>query len=146
MPIAELDHYFIWSKDLEKSHQFYCDTLGLQVMPRPAVQLPGYWFGANGKIQVHMGLAGWSNDDDGNGSVTPTPEAGSINVDHIAFLATEPESFIKHLRNTGIAFRVRYIDSMNLVQIDLSDPDGILVELNYYGIEIEPTWIGDSAT
>ena len=95
MPIAELDHYFIWSKDLEKSRQFYCDTLGLQVMPRPAVQLPGYWFGANGNIQVHMGQAGWSNDEDGNGSVTPTSEAGSINVDHIAFIATEPESLIK---------------------------------------------------
>lgn len=145
MPIVELDHYFIWSKDLEKSRQFYCDILGLQVMPRPTVQLPGYWFGANGKIQVHMGQISWSTDD-GNGSVTPTPEAGSINVDHIAFIATKPESFVKHLRNTGVAFRMRYIDFMNLVQIDLTDPDDILVELNYYDIETEPSWIGDSAS
>ncbi len=145
MPIVELDHYFIWSKDLEKSRQFYCDILGLQVMPRPAVQLPGYWFGANGKIQVHMGLAGWSSDVEGDESVTPTPKAESINVDHIAFIASDPESFIEHLRNTEVAFRVRYIDFMNLVQIDLSDPDGILVELNYYDIETEPAWIGDSA-
>ena len=145
MPIAELDHYFIWSKDLEKSRQFYCDILGLQVMPRPTVKLPGYRFGANGKIQVHMGQAGWSSDD-GNDSVTPTYEAGAINVDHIAFIATEAEIFAKHLRNIGVAFRIRYIDFMNLVQIDLTDPDGILVELNYYDIETAPLWISDSAS
>lgn len=147
MPIAELDHYFIWSKDLDASRQFYCDILGLQVMPRPAVQLPGYWFGTNGKVQVHMGQAGWSNDaEEGNGSMTPTTEAGSINVDHIAFVATNPESFFKHLQTTEVDFRARYIDFMNVVQIDLRDPEGILVELNYYDIEIEPNWIGDNAT
>lgn len=93
-----------------------------------------------------MGLAGWSNKAGyGSDSMTPAPEAGSINVDHIAFIATEPERFIKHLRNSGANFRLRYIDSMNLIQIDLSDPDGILVELNYYDIGVEPTWIGDNA-
>jgi hypothetical protein len=35
---------------------------------------------------------------------------------------------------------------MNMVQIDLRDPDGIRVELNFYDSEIEPDWIGDSAT
>jgi len=144
MPISELDHYFIWVKDLEKSHHFYCDILGLEEMPRPAVKLPGYWLGTNGKVQVHMGLAGWSNEaEDNNAPMTPTPEADSINVDHIGFVATEPERFIKHLREIGVAARVRYIELMNLVQIDLLDPNGILVELNYLDIEVEPSWISD---
>jgi len=147
MPIAELDHYFIWSKNLEKSRLFYCDILGLDELPRPDVQLPGYWLGTNGKVQVHMGLAGWSNEaEGGNGTVTPTPKADSINVDHIGFLATEPESFMNHLRKLGVVVRVRYIESMNLVQIDLPDPDGILVELNFFDIEVEPSWISDSGT
>ena len=147
MPITELDHYFIWVKDLEKSYRFYCDNIGLEEMPRPTVELPGYWLGTNGKVQVHMGLAGWTNEtEDGDSKVTPTPRGDSVNVDHIGFLATEPERFMKHLRKLGVAARVRYIKSMKLVQIDLQDPDGILVELNFPDIDVEPFWISDGAT
>ena len=55
MPVTELNHYFVRANDLEKTKDFYCDVLGLQVMPRPTFPFPGYWLGANGKIQVHMG-------------------------------------------------------------------------------------------
>jgi catechol 2,3-dioxygenase-like lactoylglutathione lyase family enzyme len=147
MPIAELDHYFIWSKDLEASRKFYCDILGLQVMPRPPVQLPGYWFGTGGRVQVHTGQAGWSGSgEDGDGSTTPANDEGAVNVDHIAFVASNPEDFHKHLKSSAVTFRVRYIDFMNLVQIDLPDPDGILIELNFYHVETEPAWIGENAS
>ena len=89
-----------------------------------------------------MGLAGWVNEtEDGDRTTTPTPEGDSVNVDHIGFVATEPERFMKHLRKLGVAPRVRYIESMNLVQIVLPDPDGITIELNFSGVAVEPSWI-----
>ena len=62
MPLAELNHFFVRSKDLEHSRCFYCDALGFEVMPRPNFPFPGYWLGVNGKVQVHMGLDGISEE------------------------------------------------------------------------------------
>ena len=55
MPITELNHYFVRSRDIERSRNFYCEALGFEVMPRPNFPFPGYWLGVGGKVQVHMG-------------------------------------------------------------------------------------------
>lgn len=145
MPIAELDHYFVWARDLERSCRFYCEVLGLEKMPRPAVQLPGYWLGVNGKAQVHMGLDSRQEETVDDVSATaPSADNNTSVVDHIGFLATEPESFVKRLRRLGVPTQERYIESMKLLQVHLSDPDGLSVELNFPDIEVEPSWLKES--
>ncbi len=92
MPVTDLNHYFVRANDLEKTKAFYCDVLGFEVMPRPDFPFPGYWLGANGKIQVHIGPHGIPNAElyyIGTSAKSATDNTGV--VDHIAFLATEPE-------------------------------------------------------
>ena len=106
MPVTELNHYFVRSKDLEKSRHFYCDVLGFEVMPRPDFPFPGYWLGVNGAIQVHMGLDGIAETAKhyyGTTAASARDNAGV--VDHIAFLASDPEAFAQRLRQIGLPSR-----------------------------------------
>ncbi len=141
MPLTELNHYFVRSKDLERSRAFYCDVLGFRVMPRPNFPFPGYWLGVNGKVQVHMGQDGTAKENAYYfGTSARSARDNSGVVDHIAFQGTEPETFARRLRESGLNFRARYLREIQLLQIFVADPDGLTIELNFPGIEAEPAW------
>jgi len=141
MPLTELNHYFVRAKNLERSRRFYCDALGFEVMPRPSFPFPGYWLGVNGKIQVHMGLDGIPDEATyyfGTSSKSARDNAGV--VDHIAFQATDPENVAQRLRSFGLPSCTRYFGEIQLFQIFVADPDGLMIELNFPGIAVEPSW------
>ena len=145
MPLTELNHYFVRTNNLDRAKQFYCDVLGFEVMPRPDFPFPGYWLGVNGKIQVHMGPAGVPNQELyylGTTAKSATDNSGV--VDHIAFLATDPATVAKRLDEKGLARRNRYFPEFQLYQMFIKDPDGLTIELNFYGIEQAPEWGGEN--
>jgi catechol 2,3-dioxygenase-like lactoylglutathione lyase family enzyme len=141
MPITELNHYFVRSKNLERSRHFYCDILGFEEMPRPDFPFPGYWLGVNGKIQVHMGQDGVADADVYYlGTTAQSARNNSGVVDHIAFMATEPEKFAQRFDRAGLVSRHRYIAPIQLFQIFVTDPDGLTIELNFPDVAVEPAW------
>ena len=145
MPLADLNHYFVRTRDLERARRFYCEVLGFEVMQRPDFPFPGYWLGVNGKIQVHMGPHGIPNQD--RYYLGTTPKSATDNsgvVDHIAFLATEPEKFAQRFEEVGLACRKRYFPEFQLFQMFVHDPDGLTIELNIHGITEQPAWGGVS--
>lgn len=141
MPVTELNHYFVRANDLEKTRAFYCDVLGFEVMKRPDFPFPGYWLGVNGKIQVHMGPHGIPNSELYYLGSTPGSATDNTGVvDHIAFLATEPEKFDKRFKEVGVTSRNRFFPEFQLYQMFVRDPNGLTVELNFFGIESAPSW------
>jgi catechol 2,3-dioxygenase-like lactoylglutathione lyase family enzyme len=141
MPVTELNHYFVRANNLERSKNFYCEVLGFEVMPRPDLPFPGYWLGVGGKIQVHMGPHGIANSELyylGSHSDSATSNSGV--VDHIAFLATDPQSVGDRLKAMGVTARKRYLPTAGLLQIFVQDPDGLTIELNFHGTAGDPTW------
>lgn len=145
MPVTELNHYFVRANDLERSRRFYCEVLGFEEMPRPDFPFPGYWLGVGGKIQVHMGPHGIPNAELyylGTSPRSATDNAGV--VDHIAFLATQPRAFSERFGAIGLKARKRYLPQFQLFQMFVKDPDGLTVELNFHGIEDDPSWAADS--
>jgi catechol 2,3-dioxygenase-like lactoylglutathione lyase family enzyme len=144
MPVTELNHYLLLAKNLERTKDFYCDVLGFEVMPRPDFPFPGYWLGINGKIQVHMAQAGVPNS---KLYYLGTPKNAATNnsgvIDHVAFLATEPEKFIKRFQEKGLPIRPRAFPESELYQLFLKDPDGLTIELNFFGIKQAPGWGGE---
>lgn len=145
MPLVELNHYFVRANDLERTKDFYVGVLGFEIMPRPNFPFPGYWLGINGKIQVHMGPAGIANAELyylGTPQHAATDNSGV--VDHIAFLASEPENFVKRLKELGIAYRPRSLPESELFQIFIKDPDGLTIELNFFGVKSAPDWGGEN--
>ncbi len=144
MPLIELNHYFVRANDLERTKDFYVGVLGFEVMPRPEFPFPGYWLGINGKIQVHMGLAGVPNQEMyylGTPKNAATEYSGV--VDHIAFLASEPEEFIKRFKTLGMSYRPRSLPESELFQLFVKDPNGLTIELNFFGIKDAPDWGGE---
>ena len=144
MPLTELNHYFVRANDLEQTKNFYCDVLGFQVMPRPSFPFPGYWLGVNGKIQVHMGPDGIDNADRyylGTPKNAATDHAGV--VDHIAFVASEPGEFIRRLRSHKVDFQPRSLPEFDLYQIFIKDPNGLTIELNFFGLKDVKDWGGE---
>ncbi len=144
MPLTELNHYFVRANDLEKTRDFYVNVLGFDEMQRPNFPFPGYWLGINGKIQVHMGPAGIPNQEMyylGTPKNAATDHAGV--VDHIAFLASEPEGFVKRFKALGMQFRPRSLPESELFQLFIKDPNGLTIELNFFDIKNAPDWGGE---
>lgn len=144
MPITELNHYFVRANDLEKTKEFYCRVLGFEVMPRPPFPFKGYWLGVNGKIQIHMGPHGIDNSElyyIGTPKNPATDHAGV--VDHIAFLAENPVEIRKRLEDMKVEHRARTLPDFDLYQLFLKDPDGLTIELNFFGLKNNPDWGGE---
>jgi catechol 2,3-dioxygenase-like lactoylglutathione lyase family enzyme len=144
MPVTELNHYFVRCNDLERTKDWYCKVLGFEIMQRPPFPFPGYWLGANGKIQVHMGPHGIENSDVYYiGSPTGAARDNSGVIDHIAFLANDPVEFRKRLEDMKVEFRSRTLPEFDLYQMFIKEPNGLTVELNFFGLKDFPDWGGE---
>jgi catechol 2,3-dioxygenase-like lactoylglutathione lyase family enzyme len=138
-----LNHFSIRTHDLEACRRFYADVLGLVVGPRPAFPFPGLWLYAGDTAQwanaaVHIiGIA----RDDPNGLNAYLGERddrqlqGSGAVDHVAFFATGLVAMRATLTRLGIAIQERTVPGIGLHQVFVTDPNGIVVELNYPAAE-----------
>jgi catechol 2,3-dioxygenase-like lactoylglutathione lyase family enzyme len=141
MPLSELNHYFVRATDLEATRSFYCDALGLAVMPRPPFPFPGYWLGREGRIWVHMGQHGVPNAElyyRGTSANAAQDNAGV--VDHIAFLASDPDEFRDRFDTMHCDYWARQLPDFKLFQIFVRDPDGLAIELNFFGLDRMPEW------
>ena len=139
MAITSLNHYFVRAKDLTQTKQFYVDVLGLTEMPRPPFPFPGHWLGTNGEVQVHIGPAQLENRSRYYlGTADDAAENQTGMIDHVAFVAADPEEFIDRFTQRGLTFRARSLKDMNLYQLFVKDPNGLMIELNFPGLSRHP--------
>lgn len=138
MPLTAINHFFVRARDLEASRRFYCEALGMEVLPRPPIPFPGYWLGLNGVAHIHMGPAQVEHQELFYASDASRAVDGQTGViDHIAFLATDPRGVRRRLEAQGVAYRPRAFPDARLYQILVEDPDGVVIELNFSGIDPE---------
>jgi catechol 2,3-dioxygenase-like lactoylglutathione lyase family enzyme len=138
MPITGLNHYLIVSKNLERSRKFYESVLGLELADRPDFGFPGYWLKTGDDICVH--LASQSANKTRDKFLLkkhPRGTTGSGSVDHIAFLARDPEAVRDRIRKNKVDMQVRSFPDAKLFQIFLKDPDDVTIELNFLGEAVD---------
>ncbi len=141
MPLTELNHYFVRASNLEATKDFYCKALDLEIMPRPPFPFAGYWLGREGRIWVHMGQHGIPNAElYYRGTPKHAAQDNSGVVDHIAFLATDPEAFRNRFGEMKCDFWARALPDFDLFQIFVRDPDGLTIELNFNNLPKMPDW------
>ena len=140
MPLSKLSHYTVRTLDLEATRKFYTEVLGFSVGPRPPFDFPGLWFyngnhDAYDNAIVHVigldpsdpqGLKDYLGDRD-----VASLKGGTGTFDHIAFAATDVQGMLAHLRKIRVPFRERTVPNLNLHQVFLDDPSGVVIELNY---------------
>jgi catechol 2,3-dioxygenase-like lactoylglutathione lyase family enzyme len=122
MSVGVLDHYNVSTRRLGDTVHFYEDILGLVNGPRPPFDFPGAWLYSEGHPVLHL------ND------ISPTDKqqpADSGVIDHIAFGSRGFEAMKQHLAHKGVSFRVNVVPNSSRRQIFLTDPNNVLIELNY---------------
>ena len=139
MPITEINHYLVVSKDLERSKKFYQDVLGLQLASeRPDFGFPGYWLKAGGGICVHLASQEPNKIRDRFLlKKHPKGTTGSGSVDHVAFLARDPKEVRERIQKNKVEMHFRSFPDAKLFQIFLKDPDDVTIELNFLGEVID---------
>ena len=122
MSVGVLDHYNVSTRNLRDTVRFYEEVLGLVNGPRPPFDFPGAWLYSEGHPVLHL------ND------ISPTdkpqrPDSGVI--DHIAFGSRGFETIKQHLTRKGGSFRANEVPNSTRRQIFVTDPNNVLIELNF---------------
>ena len=122
MSVGMLDHYNVSTRNLRDTVRFYEEVLGLVNGPRPPFDFPGAWLYSEGHPVLHL------ND------ISPTdkpqrPDSGVI--DHVAFGSRGFEAIKQHLTRKGVPFRANEVPNSTRRQIFLTDPNNVLIELNF---------------
>ncbi len=127
MPLRAFDHVNIRTTNLGPMVDFYEDLLGLKVGPRPDFGFPGAWLYLKGAALVH--LVGIDADP-------PAVEAQKLRLEHFAFSASGYEEFIARLERAAIAYDPRHIDDFRITQINIADPDGNHIHIDFSQDEV----------
>ena len=137
MLINSLDHCTIRTTKLQETRDFFVDILGLEDGERPDFPFPGAWLYTDSTAVIH--LIGVDPDDPSGlqryvgGEISTESLQGSGAFDHIAFRANDPSVLTERLKQADYEYRERQVPNMNLFQIFVEDPNGITIELNYWG-------------
>jgi catechol 2,3-dioxygenase-like lactoylglutathione lyase family enzyme len=144
MPITELNHFLLVARNLERTRDFYQKVLGLELAERPDFGFPGYWLKAGDEICVHLASQAPNKiRDQFLLKKHPKGTNGSGAVDHIAFLAKDPEAVRRRIQKNKVTMHFRSFPEAKLFQIFLKDPDDVTIELNFLGEVIdEKEWRG----
>jgi len=136
MPLTELHHCSIRTTKLPETRDFFVDILGMTDGERPPFDFPGHWLYVGSSPVVHLIGIDADHPDGlieylGNKDVATLDGSGA--VDHIAFNSTDPAALIALLTEKDIPYQERKVPDMDLFQIFLKDPNGVVLEINYFG-------------
>jgi catechol 2,3-dioxygenase-like lactoylglutathione lyase family enzyme len=124
--IERLDHVNVRTANLERLVRFYEDVLGLRSGERPPLGFPGAWIYAGDRAVIHLvGVA-----------EPPTPE-GALRLEHFAFSASGLREFLARLERAGVTFRQSRQAGTGNVVINLHDPDGNRLHVDFAAREAD---------
>ena len=132
MSILALDHVNIRSRNPQGTADFFRDVLLMKVGPPPGAP-PGIgatWiYDDNDLPIVHIGDANQAYPMD---EMFPFQAAeGSGAVHHVALQCSDFDGTRARLQSLDLAFKENDVPQISLRQLFVSDPNGILFELNF---------------
>lgn len=131
MHVNALDHVNIITADLDGSARFYATLLGLERRngPAPLTADQAQWmYDQAGRPILHINSLDCPRAFDR--AVAPGA-TGSIH--HVALNCTGHGDMIERLNALALDHQCNHLESIGLRQIFVSDPNGLLLELNFFG-------------
>lgn len=122
--ISRLDHVNVRTANLPALIRFYTEVLGLYEGERPPLGFPGAWMYAGPAAVIHLVEV----------AQPPKPE-GALRLEHFAFSATGLAELVDRLRARGIDFRQSRQPGTGNVVINLLDPDGNRLHVDFPAAE-----------
>lgn len=121
MIVKGLNHINIGTDRLDDTKAFFIDVLGLTPGWRPNfVGFAGAWLYAGDEAVVHLVEL--------PAGKRPSSEAA---LDHFAFTIDDYDGTIRKLEAAAIKYRAVDIPGTPIRQINILDPNGVNIELNY---------------
>ncbi len=129
MIVKNLNHVNIQTRDMAGTVAFYNDLLGLEarVAPQRDPALRQWLYDSRDMAVIHLNLFG--SDNTVPRDVQPGAPTGAIH--HVAFECDGFDEMIDRLKARGLAFERADIPSIGLRQIFVTDPNNVLLELNF---------------
>ena len=118
--LTGFDHINIRTANLDAMIAWYCDILGLQNGPRPDFRFPGAWLYLNETAVVHL-----------VGVKVPPAVGSDLALEHVAFRARGMTGFLAKLDAAGIDYRLSPLEAAQTVQVNISDPDGNHLHIDF---------------
>ena len=122
MSVGLLDHFNIRTRKLGDTVRFYEEVLEFENGDRPNFSFPGAWMYSEGKPVVHL-------VDIAQTSEQQKPDSGVVH--HVAFASRGFAGMKQRLKSKGLPFDVREVPGVEVWQIFVTDPNGVMIELNY---------------
>lgn len=132
MQVNWLDHINVITDKLDETAAFYQALLNLERRDAPAPLTPqnAQWmYDAGGKPILHINAVDCPRIFDR--AVQPGALTGAIH--HVALNCTGYDETIARVEALGAAFQTNRVASIGLRQVFISDPNNILLELNFFG-------------
>ena len=99
MSVTAIEHVLVLSDDIERTRDFYCEVIGLEVGDRPPLEFPGYWLYAGATACVHIAeRRPYAAHAARLGLEVPERDPGVGPVDHIAFNAGDYDALTRAAR------------------------------------------------
>jgi catechol 2,3-dioxygenase-like lactoylglutathione lyase family enzyme len=118
--VLAFDHVNLRTTQLDAMIAWYGDILGLHPGHRANFEFPGAWLYLGDQALIH--LVG----------VTNAPTAGgNVTLEHFALRATGLKDFTTELEARGIAHSVDTVPGIPVVQVNLHDPDGNHIHVDF---------------
>jgi catechol 2,3-dioxygenase-like lactoylglutathione lyase family enzyme len=129
MKVHALDHVNIITTNLDGTAKFYTDLLDLERRDGPMAAHHGQWMhDREGRAILHINSLDCPRTYDRD--VMPGP-TGSIH--HVALRCEGYDEMAARLDARGADYQRNFVESIGLRQIFTMDPNGVLLELNFFG-------------
>ncbi len=122
--IRRLDHVNVRTANLEGLVRFYSDALGLERGERPPLGFPGAWMYAGDQAVIHL-----------VGVEAARQPEGALLLEHFAFSASGLDEFLARLTRLGVEFEQSRQAGTGNVVINLRDPDGNRLHVDFTASE-----------
>ncbi len=119
MALVGFDHVNIQTANLAAMSAFYGEVLGLPAGYRPPFRFGGAWHYCGDLAVVHL-------------VETTAPDAvGNPQLEHFALQAQGMADFLARLRQHGVAYRIAVVPEIMIRQVNLHDPDGNHIHIDF---------------
>lgn len=131
MAVEALDHVNVVTADLDRAESFYRALLALETRPAPPPltrETARWMFDTAGRAVLHLNSLDLPRFFDRDMAPGPT---GALH--HVAFRCTGYDDTVARISAMALDHRCNNVTAIGLRQIFVADPDGVLLELNFFG-------------
>jgi catechol 2,3-dioxygenase-like lactoylglutathione lyase family enzyme len=129
MPVTlkSLDHVNLRTANLAAMVAWYGRVLDMHPGSRPGFDFPGAWLYADGKPIIHLiGV-----------ETAPGADAGDLRLEHFAISASGIKDLMACIKTDGLRHRFNHIKDFGVLQVNLWDPDGNHIHVDFNPAEAE---------